>query len=69
MDKKTQTIWLVVTLVTFAPGAYAYIDPGTGQLAWQLILTMGLGVAFSFKRIFQFAKMMLGKVTSIGKQK
>jgi hypothetical protein len=42
-------------VITSRP-AFGYIDPGTGQLAWQLIITTGLGLLFSLKKVLRFFK-------------
>jgi hypothetical protein len=49
----------LVFLILSPRDAYAYVDPGTGSLAWQLILSGALGLVFSARRtvraIWQFA--------------
>lgn len=37
-------------LFILTPCAYAYIDPGTGSLIWQLILSSFLGALFVFRK-------------------
>ncbi|MGQ0535821.1 MAG: hypothetical protein ACT4PT_07095 [Methanobacteriota archaeon] len=40
----------------------AYIDPGTGSLAWQVLLSGFFAVAFLFRRYVQRAKVWLAGI-------
>lgn len=42
---------LLVVLIAYPITTYAYIDPGTGSLAYQSILGMFLGAAVFFRQI------------------
>lgn len=54
-----------VFLVVFTQTAYAYIDPGTGNMVFQLLIAGILGgfyiVKIYFKRIVIFFKNLLAK--------
>lgn len=55
---KTLTISSII-LVAAALPAYAYSDPGTGLLAWQLIASSVVGLLFYFRKILAS---FLGKI-------
>jgi hypothetical protein len=44
---------------------FAYIDPGSGQLLWQLVAAAGVGILFYIKKSREFlaglAKRLFGK--------
>lgn len=41
--------FLIVTIATM-PRAEAYIDPGSGTMLWQLLVSIGIGILFYIKR-------------------
>ena len=41
--------------------AYAYTDPGSGLLLWQLLGSVFIGLSFYFRRIIAFIKGLLHK--------
>ena len=41
----------LATLVVLTANAYAYIDPGTGALIWQLLLAAFFGSIFLIRRV------------------
>jgi hypothetical protein len=51
---KTRSGWFFVFLmmiIIFAEGrAYAYIDPGTGSMLWQLLFAAGIGSLFYLRK-------------------
>jgi len=53
---------LVVIIV--AQPAYAYIDPSTGSLLWQIILASGLGALYLLKSYWHRIKRILAKETA-----
>ncbi|MCC6264918.1 MAG: hypothetical protein IT169_15185 [Bryobacterales bacterium] len=43
---------LVAVLLLLMPAwAFAYVDPGTGTILWQMLLGLMVGVGFYFRRI------------------
>ena len=70
MRAKSLSLWLIaaltawVLLVAERP-AYAYIDPGTGSLIYQTILTLFLGLGLVLRRtrgsIVRFFKRLGGR--------
>ena len=49
LDKTLLVTALVLLLIAERP-AYAYIDPGTGSLIYQTVLTILLGLGFMLRR-------------------
>lgn len=49
-------IFLVFLILSFltVKSAYAYIDPGSGLLLWQLVFSFFVGALFSIKKILRF---------------
>jgi hypothetical protein len=47
--------WLVCVCMglIFASNAYAYIDPGSGALLWQMLVAGFVGALFYFRRFFK----------------
>ncbi len=56
---RQRTLVLMVGLI-FAPCAYAYIDPGTGTFAVQMLLAALAGSLFYIKTIIHRIKRLLG---------
>jgi hypothetical protein len=48
-----------LAVVVIAPDAYAYVDPGSGALLWQMLVAGVVGAFFSVRRFFKRAD--LGK--------
>jgi hypothetical protein len=46
---------LLICLVIVQP-ASAYLDPGFGSMVWQMLVTIGFGVAFGIKLYWQKLK-------------
>ncbi|MCZ2155081.1 MAG: hypothetical protein LC114_14465 [Bryobacterales bacterium] len=46
----TLALLVVIALITPA-SAFAYVDPGTGTVLWQLLLGMLVGVGFYSRKI------------------
>ena len=42
-----------------------YTDPGTGTLIWQLLLAIGVGASFYFRRAFTWLKNKIKKSDKI----
>lgn len=52
----------IILMMILIPMAYAYTDPGTGALLWQLLAAAFLGISFYFRRIvFWFKNKFKGK--------
>lgn len=45
--------------------AYAYTDPGSGALIWQLLLAGFVGFLFYFKQTFAWVKSKISKKSTI----
>ena len=39
-----QALFVLVAMLSFAPPAYAYVDPGTGMLAIQGLIALVIGI-------------------------
>ncbi len=48
-------------LLLFPADALAYIDPGTGSLAYQMALALLLGLSLVFRRTWQKALLVIGR--------
>jgi hypothetical protein len=44
------TILCSAVLIATAQPAYSYIDPGTGSMIWQLIVSAFIGMSFYFRK-------------------
>ncbi len=44
-------ILLLMVLIVSEKNAYAYTDPGSGALMWQLLLAAMLGISFYFRKL------------------
>lgn len=42
---------------------FAYVDPGSGQLLWQMLVAAGVGTLFYFKRFRSFLAKVAGRFT------
>ncbi len=40
---------VLVILIVIPQSVSAYLDPGVGSMIWQLLVAVGLGVAFTLK--------------------
>lgn len=56
----------LLVLIVFPRDAHAYIDPGTGSLAWQLILSTVLGGTFYARRTIRIAWQSLARRVRAG---
>ena len=70
MTSKSLSWWLIVAMAAWLllvgeGPAYAYIDPGTGSLIYQTILTLFLGLGLVLRRsrgtIVRFVKRLGGR--------
>jgi hypothetical protein len=55
---------IALGLVSFERHAFAYTDPGSGALIWQMLAAGFVGAAFYFRRFLTWLK---GKRTDLGK--
>jgi hypothetical protein len=46
----SRVLLIFLALVILPRDAYAYVDPGTGSLAWQLIVSAAIGGTFYARR-------------------
>jgi len=46
----------ILILATFERPAFAYTDPGTGALIWQMVAAGFVGLAFYFRRFLSWFK-------------
>lgn len=51
-----RTIILSAVLISFPSAAYAYVDPGSGSLILQMLMALGVGAMFYFRRIKHYIK-------------
>jgi hypothetical protein len=69
---KTRSGWFFVFLmmiIIFAEGrAYAYIDPGTGSMLWQLLFAAGVGSLFYLRKAIAWVGRLRAKRKSDGAQ-
>ncbi|MCI0621537.1 MAG: hypothetical protein L0387_07690 [Acidobacteria bacterium] len=47
---------LSILLFLFEQPAYAYIDPGTGSLMWQVLVAGFVGLVFYWRRFWSFLR-------------
>ncbi len=47
---------VLIALIVIPQSASAYLDPGVGSMIWQLLVAVGLGVAFSVRMYWQKLK-------------
>jgi len=47
---------VLIALIVIPQVASAYLDPGVGSMIWQLLVAVGLGVAFSVRMYWQKLK-------------
>jgi hypothetical protein len=45
-------LFLLLTFYGLVTPAYAYTDPGSGLLLWQLLVSAVFGAAFYFRKMF-----------------
>src|SRR5437667_8237894 len=59
---KTISRWipLIAVLLAVPRMAYAYVDPGTGAMAWQLVAATAIGCLFYLKRASMWIRKHLG---------
>ena len=48
--KATSAVWSVVFLLSGYELAYAYTDPGTGLLLWQMLVAFFVGAGFYYRK-------------------
>jgi predicted membrane protein len=54
MSHPSRIVWLTACLMqAWTLPAFAYIDPGTGSMIWQIILSAILGIGFSARSLWQ----------------
>ena len=47
---------VLIALIVIPQSVSAYLDPGVGSMIWQLLVAVGLGVAFSVRMYWQKLK-------------
>ncbi|MCM2465224.1 hypothetical protein DIC75_02630 [Methanoculleus sp. CWC-02] len=47
---------VLIALIVIPQSVSAYLDPGVGSMIWQLLVAVGLGVAFTLKMYWQKLK-------------
>lgn len=52
---------VIVVLLLLPSYAFAYIDPGSGLLLWQLLGSLFIGLLFYVKRFISFVKKLIHK--------
>jgi hypothetical protein len=55
-----RTLAAIALILGFPIVAYAYVDPGTGIMFWQIAAALALGMLFYVKRVFVWARKYLG---------
>lgn len=56
MRSKRILLTLVAVLVVAQTNAYAYTDPGSGMLIWQILAGAAIGLMFYIRRIMVWAR-------------
>lgn len=51
-----RTLWLLGAGLTMAPWAHAYVDPGTGMMAIQALIALGIGIVAFVRHPIQTLK-------------
>lgn len=57
-----KTIFMIIIFITLINEAKAYIDPGTGSIVVQVIVSIILGGIFFIKKFFNKIKMFFHKL-------
>lgn len=52
----------LIVLIISETRAYAYTDPGSGALLWQLLVGAALGLLFYFRKIMYWVRTRVSKV-------
>ena len=60
-------ILISVSVIFFPEDVHAYLDPGTGSYALQVVLAMVVGGLYSLKLYWTTIKAFLKRIFSIGK--
>ena len=47
---------ILIALIVIPQSVSAYLDPGVGNMIWQLLVAVGLGAAFTLKMYWQKLK-------------
>lgn len=61
MKRSNVCVLILVLLIATQARVYAYTDPGTGTLVWQLLLAASFGAMFYLRRIVRWARGLRGK--------
>jgi hypothetical protein len=56
MRSRNVLVLLLVVLLATQSRVYAYTDPGSGTLLWQMLAAGSVGLMFYFRRIVSWAR-------------
>lgn len=62
-------IWLLILFVAAPSQVFAYTDPGSGTLLWQMIVAGSIGLAFYFRRMLGWARLLKDRSKNRATQK
>ena len=57
-------VLFIVLLIATQSRVYAYTDPGSGTLLWQMLIAGSVGVMFYFRRLVSWARRLKSKSKS-----
>ncbi len=61
LGRSTKAVFALGIAILFLDGkAWAYGDPGSGALLWQLLVAAGVGVIFTIRRMFAGIRLFRG---------
>lgn len=56
-------VYATAVALLFASSAYSYVDPGSGQMLWQLLLAFFIGGFFYIGRAWGFVRGLFSRKT------
>ena len=63
-----QVVLVCLVVLCFEGKAWAYADPGSGTLVWQMLLAASVGFMFNLRRIMIWVRSVVGKKNPGGPQ-